>query len=443
MNFINTGLGALTKRLHFYAGLIIAPFILVAAISGAGYAVAPQIENFVYRDLLHVSANDAPPQLLSDQVRAAQAAYPDYPGEQVWPADSATDTTRVLVADPALGESRLLAVFVNPYDSHVLGRSRPTRVSASCRCATGSPSCTSRFTWAISGPCTRSWRRPGCGSSPSAVWPSGCATAAPRTTWSGRRGLMRLHGSLGTWLLAVLLGLSATGITWSNVAGANVATTISAPRGSADPVDTALPHPPVVAGQWFDAEIADQADGVWRTARDAGLTGPLRLFPGEDTAHGWQAAERWVPWRLASDAVAIDPTAQAVTASLPFSDIPLFSQLTSWGTYLHMGIMFGLPLQLLLLASAVAIAVMIGAGYAMWFKRRPTRLPGRHPRLSWGEWAIVGLFVATAGTFLPLFGATLVLFIAVDQWKMKRRWRGNPAASALPSDQKEGSLVKS
>ena len=101
MNFINTGLGALTKRLHFYAGLFIAPFILVAAISGAGYAVAPQIENFVYRDLLHVSANDAPPQPLSDQVRAAQAAYPDYPVEQVWPADSATDTSRVLVADPA------------------------------------------------------------------------------------------------------------------------------------------------------------------------------------------------------------------------------------------------------------------------------------------------------------------------------------------------------
>ncbi|MGV0326749.1 PepSY-associated TM helix domain-containing protein [Corynebacterium confusum] len=442
MNFINTGLGALTKRLHFYAGLFIAPFILVAAISGAGYAVAPQIENFVYRDLLHVSANDAPPQPLSDQVRAAQAAYPDYPVEQVWPADSATDTSRVLVADPALGESRLLAVFVNPYDSHVLG-AQPSY--------SGVGELPVRYWFsqlhkslhlgdigALYSELAASWMW-FVALGGLAIW---LCYRRPRTTWSGRRGLMRLHGSLGTWLLVVLLGLSATGITWSNVAGANVATTISALRGSADPVDTALPRPPVVAGKWFDAEIADQADGVWRTARDAGLTGPLRLFPGEDTAHGWQAAERWVPWRLASDAVAIDPTAQAVTASLPFSDLPLFSQLTSWGTYLHMGIMFGLPLQILLLASAVAIAVMIGAGYAMWFKRRPTRIPGRHPRLSWGEWAIVGLFVATAGTFLPLFGATLVLFIAVDQWKMKRRWRGNPAASALPSDQKEGSLVK-
>lgn len=85
-----------------------------------------------------------------------------------------------------------------------------------------------------------------------------------------------------------------------------------------------------------------------------------------------------MPWRLTSDAVAVDPITPTVTASLPFSDLSLFSKLTSWGTYLHMGIMFGLPLQILLLASAVAIAVMIGAGYAMWFKRRPTRIPGRH-----------------------------------------------------------------
>ena len=51
-----SGLPALTRRIHFYAGLFVAPFIFVAALSGAIYAVAPSLENLVYRDVLTVEA---------------------------------------------------------------------------------------------------------------------------------------------------------------------------------------------------------------------------------------------------------------------------------------------------------------------------------------------------------------------------------------------------
>ncbi len=47
--------GALRKlvlRLHFYAGIFVAPFLVVAAISGGLYAIAPTLEQFVYRDYL-------------------------------------------------------------------------------------------------------------------------------------------------------------------------------------------------------------------------------------------------------------------------------------------------------------------------------------------------------------------------------------------------------
>ena len=38
----------LLLRLHFYAGLLVGPFIFVAALSGALFALTPQIESWLY-----------------------------------------------------------------------------------------------------------------------------------------------------------------------------------------------------------------------------------------------------------------------------------------------------------------------------------------------------------------------------------------------------------
>ena len=46
------GARPLILRLHFYAGILIGPFILIAALSGGLYAMAPTIEKFVYSDYL-------------------------------------------------------------------------------------------------------------------------------------------------------------------------------------------------------------------------------------------------------------------------------------------------------------------------------------------------------------------------------------------------------
>lgn len=42
--------------------------------------------------------------------------------------------------------------------------------------------------------------------------------------------------------------------------------------------------------------------------------------------------------------MSVDGANGDVVDRLPFSELPLFSKLTQWGIYLHMGIMFGLPL---------------------------------------------------------------------------------------------------
>lgn len=104
---------AFLLRLHFYAGIFVGPFLLVAAISGGLYAIAPSIEQFAYRDTLrtHSSGEMVP---VAEQVRAAQSERPDLTVTAVRPAAKAGDTTRVMFDDPALGESERHAVFIDP-----------------------------------------------------------------------------------------------------------------------------------------------------------------------------------------------------------------------------------------------------------------------------------------------------------------------------------------
>jgi uncharacterized iron-regulated membrane protein len=89
-----------------------------------------------------------------------------------------------------------------------------------------------------------------------------------------------------------------------------------------------------------------------------------------------------------------------------------------------MGLLFGLPNQLALLALSAGLSAMIIWGYVMWWKRRPTRggiwALGRPPargaflRAHWaGVTATVTVMVAL-GLFLPLLGWSLLAFLVLD-----------------------------
>lgn len=62
----------LVLRLHFYIGLLIGPLLLIAALSGALYALSPQLENYLYRTVLYTDSR-GPALPLQAQIEAAQA----------------------------------------------------------------------------------------------------------------------------------------------------------------------------------------------------------------------------------------------------------------------------------------------------------------------------------------------------------------------------------
>ena len=433
-------------RLHFYAGVLIAPFILIAAVTGGLYAMAPTIERVVYGDLLTVGASGQPLPL-GDQAAAAQNAFPDLTMTGMRPPADADASTRIDFADPTLDEELLRSVFVDPYTGRVLGDEatwlgylplstwldgfhrhlnlgEPGRVYSELAAswlwvvALGG-----LVLWLTKAAAERRRGRPG------------RVLRADRSR-TGRARTMNWHGSTGVWLLAALLFLSATGITWSTYAGEHVTELRSAMEWKRPVLDTALtPQTSVVADEHAGhtghsasaagAPAAIDYEAVLRAAAGAGVQQPVELALPTEAGQGVRVAELEKPYRLTTNVASVDPATNTVSSEIDYwRDYSVVAMLADWGIRGHMGLLFGLLNQLLLLGVAVALVAVIIGGYRMWWQRRPTRgsawavgrppVRGRLRRLS--PAAIVGLAVAAVavGWFLPLLGISLAAFVVVD-----------------------------
>ncbi|MFT4088027.1 MAG: PepSY domain-containing protein [Gordonia sp. (in: high G+C Gram-positive bacteria)] len=432
----------LVRRLHFYAGVFVAPFLLIAAISGGLYALAPQAEKIIYRAQLHTDST-GPQHSLAEQIQAAARTHPDLAVSAVRPPASAGDTTQVLFTDPSLPESTRLAVFVDPVTLHVQGELPTFGSSGSLPVGTWIDGLHRNLHLGATGrlysELAASW-----------LWVIALAGlvlwALDRRKKRPRRNLRervkRRHGLTGVTVLLVLLFLSATGLTWSQYAGKNVSDLRTALHWTQPSVDTSLggapaptdPHAAHGSDQSMPgmdmsddaAPAADPADvdTALALARSAGVgvddAVEIGIPSTPDTA--FTVSERRVPWQVSPNTAAVDPVHDRVVSVNYFADWPLAAKLANWGIAAHMGLLFGLVNQLVLFAVAVALCAMIVSGYRMWWlrRRRGAPRPGRAPtrgslrRLPWP--AIVGLIIATVaiGWFVPLFGLSLLAFFAVD-----------------------------
>lgn len=439
---------ALALRLHFYAGLFVGPFLLIAAVTGGLYAVAPTIESFVDRDLLTVDSR-GPERPLAEQVIAGTAVRPDLTLVAVAPAPAPGETTRVLFSDPALGESERRAVFVDPVTAQPVGESvvygssgaLPFRAWVSQvhrHLHLGEPGrlyseLAASWLWLIALAGLALWirrvrsRR----QRDAARWlfvPNLANARERRLNW---------HAVIGMWILPAALLLSATGLTWSTYAGASIETLRENLAWTTPAVTTALPgaaapaeaghgdhhggHP---AGHSVPANRIQQLDGVLAAARAAGVTRPAEITLPATDGRAFAVKERRLSGTLTVDAAAVDGATGTVTDRLPYSEWPFMAKMANWGIQLHMGLMFGVLNQLLLLAAAIGLITVIVRGYLMWWQRRPTAAArtfavGRPPRRgALRRSAVLAVPVlgaaALIGWFAPVFGLSLLAFLVVD-----------------------------
>ncbi len=440
----------LLLRLHFYAGVLIAPFLLLTAVTGLLYAASFQIEDFLYEDYRTVE-EDGERLRLSEQVRAAAEAHPDRTVTAVRPAAEPDAATGVVMDDGVEREAGTEPiVFVDPHTGAVTGdlttygssQALPVRAWASGlhrHLHLGEPGrvyseLAASWLWVVVLGGIVLWagrrRRPA-----RLLWPRRAG---------GRSGTLAWHGPVGLWLAAVLLFLSATGLTWSRFAGDHIAElraqldwqtpTLSSVEEDTDHAAGAIRHRDMSGDIAVLDEVAD-------AARGAGLEDPLELTLPVGGAFTVAETSRSHPVGQDRVLVRVDAGGASVTEELRFEDWPFMARATNVLIAAHMGLLFGLPNQLVLAAAMIALIALIGWGYRMWWQRRPRHAVVGRPyprgglrRLPWPPVAFAAPVVAAVGWFVPLLGASLVGFLILDVLIGLRRRRRPGPQQAEPSE---------
>ncbi len=421
------GLRPLLTRLHFYVGVFVGPFILVAASTGLLYTITPQLDQLLYRDALHTSVGTSRLDL-RQQVVAAAAAVPDGTVTQIRPPIAEDGTTRVTFDAPGVADDYARTAFVDPYTGEVraildtYGEWLPTRAWIDTlhrnlhlgEAGRLYSELAASWLWvlALSGLTLWVARRRTRNKARRLLLPQGSAR--------GRVRIRSWHGAVGLWAAVGMLILSVTGLTWSSFAGANVGELRSALSWTTPSVSTELPAATggAAAVPIDPATVGATADRVLAGARAAGMTDPVAITPAEEPGAAWQVAQVKRSWPLKQDAMAVDPTTGSVLDTVRWQDWPLMAQAAEVGISMHMGILFGIGNQLLLIALALGIICVVVWGFRMWWLRRPTRAgaitPAGTERPSTGAVAVVGLVAVAVGVFMPVLGASLLVFLFAD-----------------------------
>ena len=432
---LSTVLQLVSRRLHFLAGIVVAPFLAVLCLTGLVYVFSPQIHDSLYRTDLHVNEVGDVRRPLAEQIRAALTAHPEATLKSVLTPPAADRTTRVVLSVPGPAGTPDRTVFVDPYTALINGEltTVENRLPANTwlrqlhgNLQLGTPGrlyaelAASWLPLIVVGGLvlwlarTRRKRR-----LREVLAPS----TRDKTGWTRLRVV---HGSAGLWLAVGLLLVGVTGLAMSQFAGGR-ADRAADPIHLRAPVLTAAPVPVPPGAQPIGLDRAVAA------AEAAGLSGELAVSPPTVPGAPFTVTEIAEGLPIHRGAVAIDPYTARVTEQIGWDDYSPVAKLSVLGTEFHTGTLFGLANQLVLAALAVATLVLLALGYRMWWIHNPYR--GRWtslPRPVWRQlagWPLITVLlgVALLAWRLPVLGASLPVFLAVDAGLSRFKRRAKPA----------------
>lgn len=435
-------LRAFLMRLHFYVGLFVGPFLLVAATTGTIYVLTPQIERVLYRDQL-VAKTQGPAQALSAQIAAARVSIGEGPRLfAVRPAKDETQTTRVMFTEPGLGESETRAVFIDPASLAVQGELiaygtsgiLPFRITLDYlhrNLLLGDvgrhySELAASWLWVsiLGGLLLWYWQR-------GVKRPAGAKVSTHQRS-------RRVHVVIGLWTAIGFLFLSATGLTWSRWAGGNIdlfrnqvgwvtpaITTALTPSTEAPVLGEHAAHGMGAATDTAPAvsenDMVGRFDAVVAAARAGGIDSPMiEIRPPRTVDQAFRVSEYDRSWPTQVDTVAVDPNSFAITSRADFETFPVVAKLIRWGIDAHMGVLFGVANQVVMAVLGISLITMIIYGYRMWWTRRPA--PGGSVRTLIRSFShlspvakLTSVVVAVAfGVALPVMGVSLLVFLLID-----------------------------
>ena len=433
----------LAWRWHFYAGLFVAPFMILLALTGIIYLFKPQLDPLLYDHLLNVTP--AHHSLSADeQLLRVQATYPQAQISQYLPPVNPQRSAQFVMHNGG----RELNVFINPYNGELLGeQDAKLNLQAIARALHGElmiGTLGDRLVELAAG-----WGVVLVVSGLYLWWPRGQSAAGilwPRLSRRGRVLWRDLHAVTGFWGAALLLFMLISGMTWTGFWGKQYA-------------DVWNQFP---AAMWNNVPQSDVEARSLNTATRQTVPWAMENTPmpvsgahAEHMGHGAMASGPAAPGIKLQDVVdtanlrKVEPgysitlptTATGVFTVAVFADDPRndptlhvdqytgevladvrwqhysnVARATEMGVMLHEGKLFGSLNQIAILLVCLMILLSSVSGLVIWWKRRPQgRLgvpPLRHDLPTWKTGVVIMLALAV---LFPLVGASLIGVWVLDR----------------------------
>ncbi|HYI41981.1 MAG TPA: PepSY domain-containing protein [Allosphingosinicella sp.] len=412
-------------RWHFYAGLFVLPFVLLLSVSGSIYLFKPQIDRWEERAWRDLGAEGA---VSADrQLAAALAANPGARFNHYRLPEREGDSAMVQLG---LADGTQREVYVSP-QGRVLGALDPEgRISAFVSRLHGSLLLGDVGDWLVE--LAASWTIVMILTGLYMWWPrpfGAGGTFWPRLSLRGRPLLKDLHRVTGFWIAGLVLVMLVSGLPWASTWGSafkwartelglvqgpqNWKIGAAGGHGAHGHDATSLAPPPPPRDVPLSTFVAK--------AQAEHMAFPVVILPphapqrfGPPTGNFWTAKSE-AQNRPLTRQVTYDPATGAEAGRHGFADTHVVDRIVNTGIAWHEGQLFGLANQLLGLATALALIAISVMGVLMWFRRRPKGELGAPPPVGGARlrWPIAALVVA--GLLLPLFGASLLVFLIVDR----------------------------
>ena len=428
-------------RWHFYASLFSIPFVIILSISGAIYLFKPQIEAWNERAFNNLTI-DQPLATPAEQVRAALAAVPDSTFNAYELPATPTAAPRVIVKSNKVS----VRVYVHPQTLEILGSFPDNqRLIGTIKRLHGELLLGDRGSMIVE--LAASWTVIMLLTGLYLWWPRQVkglgGVLYPRLSQGSRIFWRDIHSVTGIWISGLALFLLLSGLPWAKswgnylkavrqftgtavvkqdwTSGSESPTAKSKGDNSGEHSGHSMGSPRKKGGRDRPTpKDLTPINLIVAKVQPFSLSPPVLISAPASGSNNWTAKSNAAnrPLRVTLE---VDGKTGEIASREAFQDRHWIDQLVAIGIAAHEGQLFGWPNQALGLIAALGLILLSISGLILWWQRKDQGVLGApkallSPRVSFGLLALVLLL----GIYLPLFGTSLLLVLALE-WSLLRR----------------------
>jgi uncharacterized iron-regulated membrane protein len=433
-------------RWHFYASFLVIPVLLMLAVTGLIYLFRFQIEPALHSELMVV---DRPAGVVAQTYAAQQDAVAEaFPQATIVSMTEPSAADRSTMFSLTMPDGSPRDVYVNQWTGDVLGSLNPDQTLSGMAVLLhgelmvgpwGDYLIELAACWAIVMALTGYVL----------FFKGRLARARGKAAGVTGAALRHRHATVGSLVGVGLLLLLVSGLPWTGFWGGKaqeMATANGTSLWSEDPgavskptstLDESLPHSHRHEVPWGlgktdvpgseprtdGARTVANIDTAIAVADNRGLRHPMTVALPEDGQGVFSVIGYAFNDPTDERTVHVDRCDAEVVSTSGYDDYPALAKVVSQGIALHEGRSFGTANMWVTTAFCLMVIFMCITGPLMWWRRRPrgrSAVGAPRGRLPIKATPLLAVGMIALGTFLPLFGASLLVVLLLDQLLLRR-----------------------